>query len=85
MSNNAEEVKEHLKSASQGFNQLFNNDLEDSQKTFSTHDSPFHLLGLGVVSFLEAALGMEVCPPICPFLNKSITPTKETWRRIPLD
>ncbi len=58
--NGAEDVNRHLENASRGFNQLFNNALEGSQKTFSSHDSPFNLLGVGVVSFLEAALGMEV-------------------------
>ena len=29
-------------------------------KVLGTDDSPFHLLGMGVCAFLEAALGMEV-------------------------
>ena len=60
MSSTAQDVKKHLENASRGFDQVFNNDIEDAQKTFGAHESPFHLLGTGVVTFLEAALGLEV-------------------------
>ncbi|KAG2150637.1 outer membrane protein Iml2/Tetratricopeptide repeat protein 39 [Suillus bovinus] len=48
-----------LRAASQGFDHLFANDIDAAQKVFEHEDSPFHLLGLGVVAFLQAALGME--------------------------
>lgn len=50
-----------LRSATQGFDHLFANDINAAKNAFeSADDSPFHLLGLGVVAFLQAALGMEV-------------------------
>ncbi|KAG2349961.1 hypothetical protein BDR05DRAFT_994923 [Suillus weaverae] len=49
-----------LRSATQGFDHLFANDINAAQKTFESEDTPFHLLGLGVVAFLQAALGMEM-------------------------
>ena len=54
------ETATQLSSASKAFDALFDNDVRRAKETFKTDDSPFHLLGLGVVSFLEAALGMEV-------------------------
>ncbi|KAG2063541.1 hypothetical protein BDR04DRAFT_1146273 [Suillus decipiens] len=49
-----------LRSAAQGFDHLFANDIDAAQKAFkSAKDAPFHALGLGVVAFLQAALGME--------------------------
>jgi hypothetical protein len=50
-----------LQSAKLGFDHLFSNDIVEAKKKFDGSDDPFHLLGLGVCSFLEAALGMEVC------------------------
>ena len=50
-----------LQSASKGFDCLFNNEIEEAKQIFSSEpDSPAHLTGMGVCSFLEAALGMEV-------------------------
>ncbi|KAG1905718.1 outer membrane protein Iml2/Tetratricopeptide repeat protein 39 [Suillus fuscotomentosus] len=48
-----------LRSATQGFDHLFANDIDAAQKVFESEEAPFHLLGLGVVAFLQAALGME--------------------------
>ncbi|KAF9524468.1 outer membrane protein Iml2/Tetratricopeptide repeat protein 39 [Crepidotus variabilis] len=48
-----------LRSATEGFDFLFSNDITAAKKHFEPHDDPFHILGLGVCSFLEAALGME--------------------------
>ncbi|KAG1756842.1 outer membrane protein Iml2/Tetratricopeptide repeat protein 39 [Suillus paluster] len=48
-----------LRSATQGFDHLFANDIDAAQKAFESEDTPFHLLGLGVVAFMQAALGME--------------------------
>lgn len=53
-------AEELLRSATQGFDHLFANDIDAAQKAFESQDAPFHLLGLGVVAFLQAALGMEV-------------------------
>lgn len=50
-----------LESATRGFDHLFANDIVSARKHFTGHDDPFHLMGLGVCAFLEAALGMEVC------------------------
>jgi hypothetical protein len=55
------ETAAHLRSATEGFDSLFANQIGPAREAFTTNDSPFHLLGLGVCSFLEAALGMEVC------------------------
>ncbi|CAK5283493.1 unnamed protein product [Mycena citricolor] len=50
-----------LVSATAGFDALFKNDNVGARAAFSapSDPSPFHLLGLGAVAFLEAALGME--------------------------
>ncbi|KDR84675.1 hypothetical protein GALMADRAFT_56095 [Galerina marginata CBS 339.88] len=51
---------ELLQSASKGFDFLFSNDIASARQHFQKHhDDPFHLMGLGVCAFLEAALGME--------------------------
>lgn len=49
-----------LVSASAGFDHLFSNRLAEARSQFATDTTPFHLLGLGVCAFMEAALGMEV-------------------------
>lgn len=49
-----------LVSATKGFDFLFSNQIEEARSQLSSDDSPFHLFGLGVCAFLEAALGMEV-------------------------
>jgi len=54
------ETATNLRSATEGFDSLFANQIGPAREAFTTNDSPFHLLGLGVCSFLEAALGMEV-------------------------
>jgi hypothetical protein len=58
-----------LQSAKLGFDYLFSNDIVAAKRTFEGNDEPFHLLGLGVCAFLEAALGMEVCRSIVITLN----------------
>jgi len=53
-----------LRSATVGFDHLFANDIDEAKKAFASEEgSPFHLLGLGVIAFLQAALGMEVGLP----------------------
>lgn len=55
---------QQLEAAAVGFDHLFGNDLDKAQVVFaSDKTSPFHLTGLGVAYFLEAALGMEVRSP----------------------
>lgn len=49
-----------LLSATKGFDYLFSNDIVTAREHFKKHDDPFHMMGLGVCAFLEAALGMEV-------------------------
>ena len=49
-----------LESASKGFDHLFQNELKLAKDVFGSEESAFHLTGMGVCSFLEAALGMEV-------------------------
>jgi hypothetical protein len=66
MSSGKDQAAAQLQLASQGFDFLFANEIADARKVFEagingTQDSSFHLLGLGVLTFLEAALGMEVC------------------------
>ncbi|KAH7923486.1 hypothetical protein BV22DRAFT_1196685 [Leucogyrophana mollusca] len=54
------ETELQLRAASEGFDFLFSNDLSSAKEAFQAQpDSPFHLLGLGVCAFLQAALGME--------------------------
>ncbi|KAJ7722076.1 hypothetical protein DFH07DRAFT_1067489 [Mycena maculata] len=55
-----------LASANAGFDALFANRIADARAAFNSgssanggEQSPFHLLGLGVCAFLEAALGLE--------------------------
>ena len=55
-----DETVRYLRSATSGFDALFNNDLAKAREILATNESPFHLMGAGVCSFLEAALGMEV-------------------------
>ena len=55
-----EDTQAQLRAATVGFDYLFANELEKARETFAGGESPFHLLGLGVCAFLEAALGMEV-------------------------
>lgn len=50
----------NLDSAKRGFDHLFQNQIALARDHFAGKDDPFHLLGLGVCAFLEAALGMEV-------------------------
>ncbi|EAU84983.2 hypothetical protein CC1G_04079 [Coprinopsis cinerea okayama7 len=50
---------EMLASATKGFDYLFANDIVGSREHFNSKDDPFHLMGAGVIAFLEAALGME--------------------------
>ncbi|KLO11975.1 hypothetical protein SCHPADRAFT_876147 [Schizopora paradoxa] len=59
---NSEDQIAALRSATTGFDHLFANRMEDAKVAFQDKEhseSPFHLMGLGVCSFLEAALGME--------------------------
>jgi hypothetical protein len=62
MSGSYDQVVDFLQEANIGFDHLFLDEVADAKAVFQRHDSPFHLLGLGVCSFLEASLGMEVCP-----------------------
>ncbi|RXW20654.1 hypothetical protein EST38_g5215 [Candolleomyces aberdarensis] len=48
-----------LESATKGFGFLFANDIVAAKEHFGGNEDPFHLMGLGVCSFLEAVLGME--------------------------
>ena len=63
------ETAESLRSATGGFDSLFANQIGPAREVFTTNDSPFHLLGLGVCSFLEAALGMEVRNHACSIMG----------------
>ncbi|EJD53304.1 hypothetical protein AURDEDRAFT_110983 [Auricularia subglabra TFB-10046 SS5] len=48
-----------LKQATAGFDLLFVDDLNGAKERFSEAQSPFHLMGAGVCTFIQAALGME--------------------------
>jgi hypothetical protein len=54
---------ELLQSATKGFDHLFSNDIVSARELFKKKDDPFHMMGLGVCAFLEAALGMEESVP----------------------
>ncbi|TCD67048.1 hypothetical protein EIP91_000610 [Steccherinum ochraceum] len=54
-----EETTANLRDASTGFDHLFANDLEKAREVFTATSSPFHMIGMGICAFLEAALGME--------------------------
>ena len=60
MASTDDETQKQLTDATRGFDELFQNELDNARKIFSSSDSPFHQLGLGACAFLEAALGMEV-------------------------
>ena len=60
MSESYDQVVDVLQKATIGFDHLFSDEIADAKSVFHEHDSPFHHLGLGVCSFLEASLGMEV-------------------------
>lgn len=78
-----EETTRHLRSASTGFDALFNNDLAKARDILGTNESPFHLLGAGVCAFLEAALGMEVCFWILDFVGAVLSFRRQSfWRRL---
>ncbi|KIK69622.1 hypothetical protein GYMLUDRAFT_34005 [Collybiopsis luxurians FD-317 M1] len=59
MSYSAHETALQLASASRAFDHLFSNEISSAKQKFTSDNDPFHLIGLGVCSFLEAALGME--------------------------
>lgn len=60
MSESYDHVVDVLQNANTGFDHLFSDEITDAKSVFQKQDSPFHHLGLGVCSFLEASLGMEV-------------------------
>ena len=63
MSESYDRTVDLLQKATAGFDHLFSDEIIDAKSVFQKHDeSSFHLLGLGVCSFLEASLGMEVRP-----------------------
>ncbi|CAE6511823.1 unnamed protein product [Rhizoctonia solani] len=66
-----EATLQDLTAASNGFKLLLNDDVDGAKKLFGEGDSAFHLLGLGVVDFLKAALGME--EDLMPGAVKSLT------------
>ncbi|KAH7342051.1 outer membrane protein Iml2/Tetratricopeptide repeat protein 39 [Rhizoctonia solani] len=60
-----------LTAASNGFKLMLNDDVDGAKKLFGEGNSAFHLLGLGVIDFLKAALGME--EDLMPGAVKSLT------------
>ncbi|ESK92762.1 hypothetical protein Moror_15935 [Moniliophthora roreri MCA 2997] len=58
MSSNKNPVQQ-LEAASKAFDHLFSNEIVEAKAAFTADDSPFHLVGMAVCVFLEAALGME--------------------------
>ncbi|KAF9651455.1 hypothetical protein BDM02DRAFT_3110516 [Thelephora ganbajun] len=59
MSESYDHVVDLIQKATVGFDHLFSDEIADAKAVFQKQDFPFHLLGLGVCSFLEASLGME--------------------------
>ncbi|KAF8634528.1 hypothetical protein AX15_000828 [Amanita polypyramis BW_CC] len=69
-----------LQSASNGFDHLFSNDIQQARKVFSSNNSdPYHFLGLAVCSFLEAALGMESA--VMNSASESLAASQELCRK----
>ncbi|CUA75866.1 Mitochondrial outer membrane protein IML2 [Coprinopsis cinerea okayama7 len=66
-----EATLQDLTAASNGFKLLLNDDVDGAKQLFGEGNSAFHLLGLGVVDFLKAALGME--EDLMPGAVKSLT------------
>jgi hypothetical protein len=56
----AQETAAQLQAATEGFDNLFRDEMAQAREVFSAGTHPFQLMGLGVCSFMEAALGMEV-------------------------
>jgi hypothetical protein len=56
----AQETAAQLQAATEGFDNLFRDEMTQAREVFSAGTHPFQLMGLGVCSFMEAALGMEV-------------------------
>ncbi|KAG8972041.1 hypothetical protein FRC05_010454 [Tulasnella sp. 425] len=52
-------AKEDLQDANKGFDAVFGDDIVKAREILSAKSSAFHQLGLGVVTFLQAALGLE--------------------------
>lgn len=65
MTDAEDETTINLRLSTVGFDCVFSNDLQGARDVFNKGDSPFHMLGLGVCAFLEAALGMEVSAFFC--------------------
>ena len=57
-----EETSANYHDAAKGFDHLFANDLQKARDVFEAGGSSFHMIGMGICAFLEAALGMEVSP-----------------------
>ena len=55
-----EQAIAEIQDATSGFDHVFANELGKAREVFQESETPLHLLGLGALSFLEAALGMEV-------------------------
>ncbi|CAE6423036.1 unnamed protein product [Rhizoctonia solani] len=66
-----EATLQDLIAASNGFKLMLNDDVDGAKKLFGEGNSAFHLLGLGVIDFLKAALGME--EDLMPGAVKSLT------------
>ncbi|KAJ1307250.1 hypothetical protein OPQ81_001363 [Rhizoctonia solani] len=66
-----EATLQDLTAASNGFKLMLNDDVDGAKKLFGEGNSAFHLLGLGVIDFLKAALGME--EDLMPGAVKSLT------------
>ena len=60
MSESYGRVVDLIQRATVGFDHLFSDEMVDAKSVFQADDSSLHLLGLGVCSFLEASLAMEV-------------------------
>lgn len=57
--NKLEIIHAYSYSATEGFNLLFNDKIDLSTEELSRHDNAFGRTGLGIILFLQAALGME--------------------------
>lgn len=60
---NYSEISKALASATTGFDHLFSDEISDAKRIFAEDETPLHLLGLGMTSFLEASLVSLCCKP----------------------
>lgn len=67
-----EETTANYHDAAKGFDHLFANDLQKARDVFEAGGSSFHMIGMGICAFLEAALGMEVSSTLLKIMGQLV-------------